>query len=420
MANTAFSFIKIIMITGNTIDSLNSSANGPRAGIYLHGNPGISGASRSLTVVGNTIRGNTIDGAIQCVNIQDSTIVGNTISDVGAYGIGFNGPRCDNVLVSGNTIINPGWLENGEQYGIFMQEDGGGTKIGGGIHITNNIISARNGKMLAGIMEDADSEYNTIENNKITNFTVAAIVTYGDYTIVGPQIINGIANVTFNGVNVNWLNLNGVNLTAWPSASGLADQNLNTTDDVEFHGITIDSWVNWGGYNLTTWPLGNLTIYDQILNTTSDVTFHDIEATNLYTLGTLLHVTSELNVNFEYAGQTAVINSSDTITQGQVLYWDSSGLVARADADASTTMPGVCFALNSTTATHNCLVLMQGWVYNSAWTLAEGDDVFVSTTSGGLTISAPSGSGDQIQVIGIGLTEDILWFNPDYTVLEVS
>ena len=178
-------------------------------------------------------------------------------------------------------------------------------------------------------------------------------------------------------------------------------------------GDTVDSYiiglVGVGGGN-----------FDQALNTTDNVQFVDLNITNHYTLGTLLNVITTINTNFEYAGQTAIIEAGDTITQGNLLYWDANGHLVRADADAAASMPAVCFALNSTTSGHNALVLMQGWVYNSAWTLAEGDEVFVSTAIGGLTVTAPSDSGDQVQVIGIGLTEDLLWFNPDYTVLEIT
>jgi len=177
-------------------------------------------------------------------------------------------------------------------------------------------------------------------------------------------------------------------------------------------------------YNGTDWlVIGNGTggvAYDQSLNIADDVQFHDFNATNLYTLGSLLNVVATVNTNFEYAGQTAIIEAGDTITQGNFLYWDASGHLVRADADAAASMPAVCFALNSTTSGHNALVLMQGWVYNSAWTLAEGDEVFVSTAIGAVTTTAPSDSGDQVQVVGIALTEDLLWFNPDYTVLEIS
>jgi len=159
---------------------------------------------------------------------------------------------------------------------------------------------------------------------------------------------------------------------------------------------------------------------DQNVLQASDVTFENITISKMYVLGLQLNVVNEINTDLAYCGQVAIFEANDVITAGQLIRWDTGGHIQRADADAANTMPCVGLALNSTTAGHNGLVLMQGWIYNSAWTLAEGKDVFVGLVGGSISTTAPSDSGDQVQVVGIGQTEDLMWFNPDYTVMEIT
>lgn len=204
----------------------------------------------------------------------------------------------------------------------------------------------------------------------------------------------------------------GLNYTAWllakaDIATTKFDQSLNTTDAVTF--VTVNT------------GQGNNELYDmdQDVLTTSNVTYGEANVTSKFYLGTQLTVNATIDVNFEWSGISAVLRAGEPIDQGDLLYIGISGNLRETDADSNVSVPCVALALEDIANGQLGLVLMQGWVYNSAWSLAEGDYVFVSTATGELTPTPPAGAGDQIQVIGIGLTEDLLWFNPDYTVLEI-
>ena len=50
-----------------------------------------------------------------------------------------------------------------------------------------------------------------------------------------------------------------------------------------------------------------------------------------------------------------------------------------------------------------------------------GDIIYVSTTAGGVTTTAPSSSGDVIRIIGYSIdgTNEIIYFSPDNSWVEV-
>ncbi len=151
-----------------------------------------------------------------------------------------------------------------------------------------------------------------------------------------------------------------------------------------------------------------------------DLTSSTLNTTGIHVLGSDLDVNVTINVNFEWAGTAAVLRAGENVEQGDLVYLGFNGNIREVDADSNVSMPCIGIALENINNGNKGLVLLQGWVYNSAWTIEEGDFMYVSTTTGEMTGTAPSGSGDQVQVIGTGISEDLLWFNPDFTVLEIS
>ena len=97
----------------------------------------------------------------------------------------------------------------------------------------------------------------------------------------------------------------------------------------------------------------------------------------------------------------------------------SDGHFDEADADAITTMPARCIALETGTGTKE--VLLEGYIRNDAWNWTPGLDLYVSNTTGAMTHTAPSGASDFVQKIGFAWTADIVYFSPgDYTIVETA
>ena len=128
-----------------------------------------------------------------------------------------------------------------------------------------------------------------------------------------------------------------------------------------------------------------------------------------------------LLVDHGYKGTTFLYTANETLAMGQVVFIASNGTAALADADASTTVPGVAIALGAASAGSTLTCLLEGVMRDDSWlTLTTGGYIYVSTTSGNITQTAPSGSGDQVQQIGIAIGTKIIKLQPDSTIIELE
>ena len=102
-----------------------------------------------------------------------------------------------------------------------------------------------------------------------------------------------------------------------------------------------------------------------------------------------------------------------TLAIGDVVYMHTDGEVAKADADAVTSMPAIGICVGSGTDGNAVDVLVQGIMHDTSAfdTFTVGADIFVSTTAGAVTATAPSGSGDTVQKVGVALHADMVYFN---------
>jgi len=108
------------------------------------------------------------------------------------------------------------------------------------------------------------------------------------------------------------------------------------------------------------------------------------------------------------------------IVQAKLYYLDSSQQWEEADADAASTSSGMLgIAVDDDTARF----LVRGFARNTGFGgLTTGDILYVSTTSGAITNTAPSGNGDIVRVVGYcvdGGTR-VIYFDPDKTFVEVT
>ena len=67
--------------------------------------------------------------------------------------------------------------------------------------------------------------------------------------------------------------------------------------------------------------------------------------------------------------------------------------------------------------------LVRGWVRNDGWTGwtvgASSGILYASGTAGAITQTAPSGAGDQVQVVGWAYASKIIRFEPQLVIVEV-
>lgn len=125
-----------------------------------------------------------------------------------------------------------------------------------------------------------------------------------------------------------------------------------------------------------------------------------------------------LTVNETYRGEIAVIDVDDaSAVFGNALYIAADFNCDRADADASSTGPAVYLALQGGSGS-SVDGLIRGQICDTDWNWSAGK-IYLSTTTGELTQTAPSGTGDQVQVLGYALSADTMYFAPELDTIEI-
>lgn len=146
------------------------------------------------------------------------------------------------------------------------------------------------------------------------------------------------------------------------------------------------------------------------------------------------HITGNLVVDGSTSGEIILNNSiSDLSGTGMMTYGtvdaNSTGVGAalfiaadgnyeEANAGALATMPGVALALE--TGTGNKKILLQGNIRNNTWSWTPGGLIYISTTTGALTQTIPSASGQQVQIVGYASSANTIYFNPNLMLIEIK
>ena len=106
---------------------------------------------------------------------------------------------------------------------------------------------------------------------------------------------------------------------------------------------------------------------------------------------------------------------------GDLAYFKSDGKWWDTDADAESTTKGELGMVLETIATNGTgKILKLGYTKNTSWSFGVGSVVYVSCAPGSITTTPPSASGDQVRKVGVAHTGNILYFNPDDTIIEIA
>lgn len=119
-------------------------------------------------------------------------------------------------------------------------------------------------------------------------------------------------------------------------------------------------------------------------------------------------------------GDMETVTVGETVAFPDLLFCKSDSKWWKADADASTTMPGMRMALESKNADEACIVLEKGYARDDSWSFTTGALIYASCTAGAYTTTAPSGTGDQVQVVGQAAAPTKLKFFPSPVLVEIS
>jgi len=119
---------------------------------------------------------------------------------------------------------------------------------------------------------------------------------------------------------------------------------------------------------------------------------------------------------------TVSMVAGEDLILGDLVYFASDGKAWKADASAAASMPGAGIAAETIATLASGDILLCGSIHLHAlapgWTV--GGLIYASITAGGLSQSAPSGSGEQVQVVAVATEDDVMWFNPSYVLVEIA
>jgi len=145
----------------------------------------------------------------------------------------------------------------------------------------------------------------------------------------------------------------------------------------------------------------------------------DISASGNYIGNRRFNKTSTTDADAQ--GDIVYFGGTTSMDNGKIYHYKSDGTWELADADAVATCDGLlAVALGAASDTNG--MLLRGTVTLDHDPGAVGDVLFVSTTAGQATATAPSGNTDIVRVIGYCLdaSNGQIWFNPSSTFVEVS
>jgi hypothetical protein len=122
-------------------------------------------------------------------------------------------------------------------------------------------------------------------------------------------------------------------------------------------------------------------------------------------------------------GLSATISGTagENLAEHDLCYLKSDGKFWKAKADAEATMPGMVLAPSALSAEDPGDFIRRGEVTNAGWSWTPGGLIYASeATAGALTQTAPSGSGEQLQIVGTALSATKIDFDPNMMLIEVA
>jgi hypothetical protein len=128
--------------------------------------------------------------------------------------------------------------------------------------------------------------------------------------------------------------------------------------------------------------------------------------------------TTELTTSVSGYGDVVTFGTG-TLSAGRLYYLNSSQVWTLTDADFVSGSTGMlAFALGTSPSDG---MLVRGYLRNTGFTTNTGDILYVSTTPGEITTTAPSGAGDVIRIIGYTIdgTNEVIYFSPDNSWVEI-
>jgi hypothetical protein len=263
-------------------------------------------------------------------------------------------------------------------------------------------------------IDTAGGNFLRVAGNTLTATTGTAtiVIPNSNDTLVGRDTTDTLTHKTIDTSATNTIKIAGNTLTATTGTATLALPNSNDTlvgrvtadtlqnkiidtgsgNTLKVNGNTLTAGA---GSTTITFPVGNDTVVT--LGATQTLTAKTLTAP--YLANPIPGLSGGSSGSF-----ISGLNAGATITQHQAVYMGSAGKWLIAAAGTAGAFP--CRGIAAVAGTNNnpMDVLDNGVARNSTWTWTVGGDIYLSATTGALTQTQPSTSGQIVQKVGYALT----------------
>lgn len=448
---TSLSFLKMSAAGTFTLDtnsySLSSHAHGDITSAGLINSAAITPASGDYILLSDTSASEKIQRGIQ-IGTSTTTFLRNdgTWATPTGGGVTVTGTPVDNQLAvwtSASSIEGTtGLTYSGTELSVT-----GDINIPLGNYIklnTNNAMRQTGNLMQFGWISSGGHFFQTgIADPFLGMYKGSALVLGVDANsyvyVVNRLRVNTIDEYTAaTGVTIDGVLLkdNAITATGRSTFSGGVD--FTTVDSRFADGIWLEFGTDGDGY--LQWSNTNNALALTSVTASSDIRLYPASNCKLYANGTTLRIEttstgakvtgildvnqvrldSEPDTNGTAEGVITTLTAGASLVAGDVCYMNSSGKMVKADADGTSTYPAWAMCLETLSTDGTGKFLLQGFYRNDSFaTMTVGAVLYLSTTAGGVTTTAPTASGNKVQVLGRCTHADRIYFNPSndyYTI----
>ena len=305
--------------------------------------------------------------------------------------------------------------EDSDLLTVGKNQNGATVNIDGTLRVNSNITASGNisssgtitGNSIVGTIGTATQ--GTIDHDSLANFVANEHIDHSAVSVIAGTGLTGGGTIAANRT-LNVIGGTGVTANANDIAIG---QDVATEANVLFNHITASANISASG---TVFAEKSLSGAAALPNSTFALAGGSTSAISL-----AMVVSS--SIGQVLTGQA----TSENINAGQLVYKASNGRMGLADADATSTSTSLLgIALNTVTAGNLIDVLLDGVVtilspYITAGSI--GNPLYVDTTAGSITNTAPSGENDVVRIVGhyinSGTGFSTITFKPDGTWVEL-
>ena len=125
--------------------------------------------------------------------------------------------------------------------------------------------------------------------------------------------------------------------------------------------------------------------------------------------------------DLDYSGQTATFLANENQGFGDAVFINSTSEAQLGDASVIATASCIGLCIAGVTTGNTGTYLLQGFARNDTWNWTPGQPIYLSltgTTTNTLTQTAPSATNEVVQILGMAITADIIYWNPNLVQIE--